>query len=256
MARKLENIEKEFNEYIKVFDNFTTFSVSDFDKNEKIKDMMKYYIEAKTKPKEETINYIVKIVEILETLILDTSNEKYKGKLLHGRFMMEKFSIYDITTAISIWDGAYLGQGYNELFYIDTNYIKEKARDNKNSRAMARSKAKKLKIKNSIEEWHQYCRAVNQAKSFINEKYPTWSKLDANQKKDKYKELYTLSKQLQKFENCMIYFSALEDISKNKTPLNKLKNLKAKKLLSMELPNITDIKIARKVVDNLIFPYC
>ncbi len=256
MARELEGIEKKFNKYIKVFDNYTTFSVSDFDKNEKVKQMLNYHIEATTKPKEETLNYVVKIIEILETMTLSITAEKYKGKLLHGRFIMEKFSICDITTAISIWDGSYLGQGYNELIYIDTNYIEEKSKDDKNSRAMARSKAKKLKIKNSIEEWHQYCIAINQAKSFIYERYSNWSKLDADTKKEKYKELYILSKQLQKFDNCKIYFSALEDISKNKIPLNKLKNLKAKKLLSLELPNITDIKIARKVATNLIYPYC
>lgn len=43
MARKLESIEKEFNEYIKVFDNYTTFNVSDFDKNEKVKQMLNHF---------------------------------------------------------------------------------------------------------------------------------------------------------------------------------------------------------------------
>ena len=145
MARELEDTEKEFNKYIKVFDNYTTFSDYDFDKNEKVKQMLNYYIEATTKPKEETLSYVIKITEILETMDLGI-NTKYKGKLLHGRFMMEKFYICDISTAISIWDGAYLGQGYNELIYIDTHHREEeKTKDDKNTKAMARSKAKNKK---------------------------------------------------------------------------------------------------------------
>ena len=258
-SRGLTPEQDEFNDYIQNFENYSRFDRYDFKNNEQLQEMLTLFIEAKTQAKtpEETLPYVFKILDILEVLPIKINTFKYKGKLLHGFFMKTRFCIDDMPTAISIYDSAYLDGSYNEAFYIKTNYIKEeeKLKEDKNSRAMARSKAKKLKIKNSIEEWHQYCIAVNEAKAFIYKRYEKWEGFDKEERKEAFNELKTLAQQLQEFSSCSVAFTTLEEIANSRTKLNTFRELKVQKLLGFNLPQIDTPAIARKITDNLLPPY-
>lgn len=95
-------------------------------------------------------------------------------------------------------------------------------------------------IFNSYNQWKEYCRFVDEAKLFIKNLHPNYSKFTKTEKR--------------KFINILEPYSFTKDIAEllDNYDLNKFKQAKIDKLLSLNLPNITDIKTATKLTELYI----
>lgn len=100
-----------------------------------------------------------------------------------------------------------------------------------------------LTYKTNIQKWVQYCKRINLYKTYINEKYPRWSKYTNKEKKDHintFKELIQAPFINDMYLNELIHF--IENYS-----LNQDTKVKAQKLLDYKFKNVDDIKTATEI---------
>ena len=256
-SRGLTPEQEGLNDFIQKFENFSRFDRYDFQNNEQVQEMLTLFIEAKEKSKtqEDTLLYVFPILDILMSMSRTINTIKYEGRMHHGYYMMKKFSIDSLPIAIELFHGGYMDNSYNSTFYIDIDQQQEKKPKDKKELLQIRYKKHKLKIKNSIEEWHKYCISVNEAKAFIYKRYPRWSHFEKKEKSEARQDLKLQIKQLKVFESLSMVISIIEDIMKTKSFSGIFTTLKAKKLLSYELPNIDTLEKARKITKSLTEPY-
>jgi len=256
MGRGLTPEQEGLNDYIQKFENYSRFDRYDFKNNEQVQEMLTLFIEAKEKSKtpEDTLLYVFPILDILRSMSRTINTIKYEGRTHHGYYMMKKFSIDSMPTAIELFHGGYMDSDYNPTFYIDIPPQEEEPKDKKEL-LQIRYRNKKLKTKNDIQEWHKYCIAVNDTKAFIYKKFPRWGKFDSQEKTDARKDLKILIEELKEFSHLTMEILILEDILKTKSFSGVFQKLKAEKLLSYELPNIDTLEKARKITKSLTEPY-
>lgn len=249
MAKVLKPEQNEFNDYIQMYENYSRFNRFAFDNNNKVKQMFIYFLKAKTIPSEDTLEYASKILDILKTMNLKINTVKYKRRIQDYQSVRKKFSI-DLPTAIKIYDDIYLDD-LPSLFYIETNVVKEKITEDTNIKKISQE----VKIENNIKEWHQYCILVNEAKAFVYKRYPRWGKYEKDEKSKARKDFKKLTEQLQELSSFSNILPILEVLMETKSYYYIDRLLKAKKLLSYNLPNIDTLDIAKQITKNLTEPY-
>lgn len=258
--------EEEFNDYIKLFGNYKTFTVDDFDKDEEAKWLFDYWCGNLDKSEYEDNKYSPQYGKFAKRLRIyfeqrqkgrdkrfdvdkQYPNGTFHESIYNGYSIQDLFKIDKLTLAMSIYDR----EDYYREDYIHLLEKKHQERLAKKFNPKKITEANIGQFNNTmilqkIKEWHQYCLSINDAKAFIQKMYYAWN----GKKHTEFKEF---TKQFQIFKSCVSMNIAFEDIVKKHRPLNKFQEYKAEKLLSYNLPRIDTIKIAREIVNNLISPY-
>ena len=103
-------------------------------------------------------------------------------------------------------------------------------------------------IRNDIESWIEYCKMIDSAISFINRKFPNWNKMKKAEKNQYIEQLkqYQELDFLEKNDKLDLYIDFLEQYTLHKNGLN----AKSAFLLTLNLPKIDTIEIAKDVTKN------
>ena len=270
--RSITTDEAEFNDYIKLFGNYKKITIDDFDYDEEVKWLFDYYFVRLDMSEYEDNKYSPEYGKFAKRLslhfelkyqnekqdMIDTrfntpkqynKNQTYYESISNGYSIQELFKIDKLTLAMSIYDR----EDYYRSDYIHPLERKHKERlinkfNPKKIREVDIGRFNNRMTLQKIEEWHQYCLSINEAKVFIQKMYYTWN----GKKHTEFKEF---TKQFQILKSCVFMNMAFEDISKKHRSLNKFQEYKAEMLLYYKLPRIDTIKIAREITKNLISPY-
>lgn len=291
--RSLTTDEIKFNKYIKIFGNYKTFKVEDFDKDEELKKLfnlytfksgelingsifnkrLEEYYKNSGKKKEaifDTVGSVKKYKTIKKGKIVEVIEKTSNGFLIEELFKLANIKATNNSIkktkkpsqiAMLIFDFKYkrLLPNYFRDFEIKRyQEFEDKLRNRKRKTLNEQIKETPFRRKKElfengvlrakIEEWHHYCIAINEAKAFIQKRYKSWS----SKKHILFREL---AEQFQVLNSCVYIKIAFENIARTYKALNKFQDYKIEKLMSLNLPNINDKKIAREIVNNLISPY-
>lgn len=275
--RALTDDENKFNRYIKKYENYIDFTATEFDYSDTVKKLFSIYmtklqknydLELKRELRKYSLNRDEEKIEIpagisdelrqdllefeksrVESDFKITDNftnnkytvdvEKDEDGLVVSKHINEVKDGYTIQNILRITNLPLATTLYHPI-YIDLE-PNQLADDIDNSKEALRQK---------IKDWHNYNFGLNRAKDFIEKLYPSWGSKSKKQKEPARKKLYELIEQLQVFEIDEYYLNAMKDILDTEIGLNQLAELKAKKLLTLKLPNISSQKMAEKILKH------
>ena len=229
-ARPISDIEFVVNKDIKNI----IITLNDFDGNfQRLENL--YKIIAIRPPFERLSNYDSIVKAIQNFFQFNTNSNK--------ALLDQLIDIEYLSTVISPYMEDHLrteqyAQEYLERYYLDAGLVQ----DNYDNYVPF------IPMLDERDRWIEYCQMIDSAISFINNKFPTWNKMKKSEK-NKYIEQLKLYQELdflEKNDKLDLYIDFLEHYTLHKNG----SNAKSAFLLTLNLPKIDTIEIAKEVTKN------
>lgn len=221
-TRSLTPKEKEFNQYLQRQD-LPSFAAKDFDQEE-VQYLLQQYLDQDEGLYLSVSMHLMNDIEPLGEDIYQATASLFD---ISHRPLIKKIAHEDYFYTYSLGFVPIRDEGLNSIRHTqDTTINKELA------------------------EWKSTCIALDKSKQYIKNTYPRWEKMNAYEKKEALATIKAQASNLDVFQ-CNPLEPLTTFLSKYHS-LNKMSTYKAELLLELNLPNISKLEIAKKIVKEML----